>query len=85
MPCRTRTSIVLDHFRIPPGVNFQSRLTEELGNKSMVLLIESANILDSEWTTYESTWRRPASLGIFALHVPGGVYVAESTLPSGRM
>jgi hypothetical protein len=66
----------LDHFRIPPGVNFQSRLTEELGNKSMVLLIESANILDSEWTTYEINVAKTCSLGIFALHVPGGVYVA---------
>jgi hypothetical protein len=65
----------LDHFRIPPGVNFQARLTQELGNKSMVLLIESEHILDSEWTTYEINVAKACALGIFALHVPGGVYV----------
>ncbi len=32
--------VFLDHFRIPPGVNFQSRLTQELGDKSMVLFLE---------------------------------------------
>jgi len=65
----------LDHFRIPPGVNFQSRLTQELGDKSMVLLIESEHILDSEWTTYEIGVAKTCSLGIFALHIPNGPYV----------
>jgi hypothetical protein len=65
----------LDHFRIPPGVDFQARLTQELGDKSMVLLIESEHILDSEWTTYEINVAKTCSLGIFALHLPGGPYV----------
>lgn len=63
----------LDHFRISPGVNFQSRLTQELGDKSMMLLIESQHILDSQWTMYEINTAKTCSLGIFALHVPGGV------------
>jgi len=66
----------LDHFRIPPGVNFQARLTQELGNKSMVLLIESQHILDSEWTTYEIGVAKTCSLGLFAVQIPGGPSVA---------
>jgi hypothetical protein len=65
----------LDHFRIAPGVNFQARLTQELGDKSMVLLIESENILESEWTTYEINVAKTCSLGVLTLHVPGGPQV----------
>ena len=64
--------VFLDHYRIDPGVNFQARLTQELGDKAMVLLIESAGILDSEWTTYEINVAKECGLGIFALHPPGG-------------
>jgi TIR domain-containing protein len=64
--------VFLDHYRIDPGVNFQVRLTQELGDKAMVLLIESAGILDSEWTTYEINVAKQCGLGIFALHPPGG-------------
>jgi hypothetical protein len=67
--------VFLDHYRIDPGVNFQARLTQELGDKSMLLLIESAGILDSEWTTYEINVAKECGLGIFALHPPGGKVV----------
>jgi hypothetical protein len=67
--------VFLDHFRIDPGINFQARLTQELGDKSMVLLIESAGILDSEWTTYEINVAKECGLGILALHPPGGKQV----------
>ena len=73
--CHQGFDVFLDHFRIPPGVNFQSRLTQELGDKSMVVLIESEHILDSEWTTYEIGVAKTCSLGIFAIHVPNGPYV----------
>lgn len=64
--------VFLDHYRINPGVNFQARLTQELGDKSMLLLIESSGILDSEWTNYEINVAKTCGLGIFALHPPGG-------------
>jgi hypothetical protein len=64
--------VFLDHYRIDPGANFQARLTQELGDKAMVLLIESAGILDSEWTLYEINVAKECGLGIFALHPPGG-------------
>ncbi|MBW8874012.1 MAG: toll/interleukin-1 receptor domain-containing protein [Acidobacteria bacterium] len=64
--------VFLDHFRIAPGVDFQTRLTQELGDKSMVLLLESAGILDSEWTLYEINVAKTCGLGLFALQPPGG-------------
>ncbi len=64
--------VFLDHFRIAPGVDFQTRLTQEMGDKSMVLLLESAGILDSEWTLYEINVAKTCGLGLFALQPPGG-------------
>jgi hypothetical protein len=62
----------LDHFRIPPGVNFQARLTQELGDKAMLLVIESPRLLDSEWVLHEINVAKVNSLGVFALQAPGG-------------
>ncbi|HSS52618.1 MAG TPA: toll/interleukin-1 receptor domain-containing protein, partial [Thermoanaerobaculia bacterium] len=69
---RENFDVFLDSFRIPPGVDFQVRLTQELGDKSMVLLLESAGILDSPWTSYEINVAKTCGLGIFALQTPGG-------------
>lgn len=62
----------LDHFRIPPGVNFQAKLTQELGDKAMVLVIESEHLLESDWVKHEINVAKVNSLGVFALHVPNG-------------
>jgi hypothetical protein len=64
--------LFLDHFRIPPGVNFQLQLRQELGDKGMVLLIESKGILDSKWTLEEINVAKACRLGIFALQPPDG-------------
>lgn len=65
----------LDHFRIPPGVNFQARLTQELGDKAMLLVIESPNLLDSEWILHEINVAKVNALGVFALQAPGGTQI----------
>ncbi len=65
----------LDHFRIPPGVNFQARLTQELADKAMLLVIESPNILDSEWVLHEINVAKVNALGVFALQTPGGMQI----------
>lgn len=62
----------LDHFRIPPGVNFQAKLTQELGDKAMVLVIESEHLLESDWVKHEINVAKVNSLGVFALHTPNG-------------
>lgn len=67
--------VFLDHYRIPPAANFQERLTQELGDKSMVVVLESAGILESEWTTYEINTAKACELTLVAIHLPGGVKV----------
>jgi TIR domain len=64
--------VFLDHFRINPGVDFQVRLAQELGDKTMVLVLESEHYKDSEWTTYELNVAKECRLGLFALQMPGG-------------
>lgn len=64
--------VYLDRFRTPPSVNFQMRLTQELADKSMVLLIESPDILSSSWTRFEIAFTKLYRLGLFALNIPGG-------------
>jgi hypothetical protein len=63
-----RFDTFLDHFRIAPGVNFQSRLTQELGDKSMVLVLESEHLLQSEWVLYEINVAKSCGLGLFAIN-----------------
>jgi hypothetical protein len=65
----------LDHFRIPPGVDFQSRLTQELGDESGRTGIGVSGDLDSEWKLYEINTARRRRLGLFSVHVPGGTRV----------
>lgn len=68
---QARFDTFLDHFRIAPGVNFQSRLTQELGDKSMVLVLETEHLLDSEWVLYEINVARSCGLGLFAVNFAG--------------
>jgi|WetSurSiteA1Bulk_404760.scaffolds.fasta_scaffold04586_3 hypothetical protein len=69
--------VYLDRFRTPPGINFQMRLTQELADKSMVLLLESTNILTSSWTRFEIAFTKLYRLGLFALNMPGGKTVSD--------
>jgi hypothetical protein len=61
----------LDYLRIEPGVDFQARLTQELGDKSCVVVLESHGILTSEWTLYEINRAKTMRIGLMALHLPG--------------
>jgi hypothetical protein len=64
--------VFLDHFRIPPGVNFQGRLTQELGDKSMVLLLESEHLAQSQWVAHEISVAKSCGLGLLGLLLPRG-------------
>ncbi len=64
--------VFLDHYRIPPAANFQERLTQELGDKSMVVVLESTEILASEWTLYEINTAKTCELTVAAVHLPKG-------------
>jgi TIR domain len=69
---RRNFEVFLDQFRINPGWNFQERLTEELAHKSMIVVLETANITQSQWITHEVTYAIRNRLGILAIQPPGG-------------
>lgn len=63
--------VFLDHFRIAPGVDFQARLLQELGDKSLLLLLESPNFAQSPWVAFEIAQAKAFGIGIIALNFNG--------------
>lgn len=74
---RENFDVFLDRFRIDPGIDFQARLTQELADKAMVLILESPGILQSPWTRYEANFALMHRLGVLALNVPGGTEIDD--------
>ncbi len=68
--------VFLDRYRVPAAANFQERLTQELGDKSMVLVLESNDILGSQWTREEIDTARACEMTLAALLLPNGKRVA---------
>jgi len=62
--------VFLDRFSIPPGLNFQQRLYQELAEKSMVLLLESERLSSSAWTQVEIDHCKKYRLGLYSLQMP---------------
>lgn len=62
--------VFLDRFSIPPGYDFQRRLTQELEDKSMVVLLESKSLKTSKWTQHEIDFAKRNRLGMLALRLP---------------
>jgi hypothetical protein len=74
---RANFEVFLDRFSVDPGVDFQRRLTEELAYMSMVVLLETENIMTSDWTRFEIDFVRQRRLGLFALQLPRGTPVPD--------
>jgi hypothetical protein len=68
---RLQFDVFLDRFRIPPAANFQTRLRQELADKAMVVLLESANAGPSPWIRFEIGYARKNRLGLLAVTLPG--------------
>jgi hypothetical protein len=62
--------VFLDRFRIPPAANFQTRLRQELADKAMVVLLESARAARSDWIRFEVAYARKHRLGLMAVALP---------------
>lgn len=62
--------VFLDRFSIRTGFDFQQRLNQELMDKSMVLLLESANTGTSKWTQHEINFAKRYRLGLMAVTMP---------------
>ena len=62
--------VFLDRFDIPPAVDFQVKLTEKLADKSLVIVLESPKINESEWARYEISFAKQNRIGLFAIKMP---------------
>ncbi len=67
---RLNFSVFLDTVSIDPGVDFQARLFEQLGDKSMVLLLHSRSFSQSRWTLAEADFSRVHDLSLLMLRLP---------------
>lgn len=63
-------SVFLDWVSIDAGKDFQKSLMQDLGEKAMVVLLESENLKDSEWVMAEVDFARRHKLGLLALTWP---------------
>lgn len=61
--------VFLDRFSINPGVNFQSRLYQELSDKAMIVFLESPTFLTSPWIQLEIAFAKKYRLGLLALNI----------------
>jgi hypothetical protein len=73
----TGFDVFLDRFSIDPGVNFQARLTQELADKSLMLLLESEFVAESEWTQVEVAFAKKHDLGLISILLPSGKRLPE--------
>ena len=67
---QARFDVFLDRFAIPPGVDFQSRLDEELGDKAFVVLLESSGLRNSRWVQHEIAYALSHRISVLSLAVP---------------
>ena len=63
--------VFLDCFSVPPGIEFQKRLDQDLGDKAFVVLLESANVRESPWVEYEVSYALGHAISILAVTLPG--------------
>ena len=62
--------VFLDRFSVAPGVDFQRRLEEDLGDKAFVLLLESDGLEGSKWVRHEIAYAHSRRIEILALTLP---------------
>lgn len=62
--------VFLDRFTVPPGTDFQRRLTEDLADRAFLLLLESEGIRDSKWVQHEINYALTHRIGTLAVTMP---------------
>lgn len=63
--------VFLDRFSVPPGIDFQKRLDQDLGDKAFVVLFESENVRESRWVEHEVSYALGHAISILAVTLPG--------------
>jgi hypothetical protein len=71
--------VFLDRFSIPPGQNFQQRINDALGQKSMLVILESRRVRESMWISYEVDYAKKNRMGVLAIQMPD--VLQEEQLP----
>lgn len=66
-----RYDVFLDRFAVPPGIDFQERLDQDLGDKAFVVLLESENVQESRWVEHEVSYALSHAISILAVTLPG--------------
>ena len=64
-----RFDVFLDRFKLPPGQDFVERIEDEIVDKSMVVVVETAAAARSEWVRHEVTVAVKRGLGIAAVNL----------------
>ena len=72
--------VFLDRFTVPPGADFQRRLTEDLADRAFLLLLESDGIRDSRWVQHEITYALTHQIGALAVTTPNLVKDREAPI-----
>jgi hypothetical protein len=64
-----RFDVFLDRFKLPPGQDFVERIEDEIIDKSMVVVVETAAAARSEWVRHEVAVAVKRGLGIAAVNL----------------
>lgn len=66
-----RFDVFLDRFQIPPGADLLERISDELTDKAMVVVVETPESVQSAWVQYEVSEAKSRRLGLAAVNVSG--------------
>jgi TIR domain len=72
--------VFLDDASVPRGEDFQRDLLWWLNDADLMLLLGSPRFPQSEWCMKEIAFAQDQSIGVAALHWPGGIYENPPTL-----
>lgn len=64
-----RFDVFLDRFRIPPGADLLERISDELIDKAMVVVVETPGSVASPWVRYEVSTAVTRRLGVAAVNL----------------
>jgi hypothetical protein len=66
-----RFDVFLDRFRIPPGADLMERISDELVDKAMVVVVETPEAVKSQWVRHEVSTAITRRLGLAAVNLVG--------------
>jgi hypothetical protein len=77
-----RFDVFLDRFRLPPGADFVERITDELVDKAMVVVVETPGSVASAWVRQEVATAITRRIGLAGVHLAAGPTISEIAEPA---